>query len=187
MNRHLRSVPTQDRQELASPDAQAAIAPEFGPVDEVTCSRLRLLAESHLEPTPAIELHLDLLDVRGAWYAEHIIAGWRRDQPDAIWGVVNHYVRTHLGDPRPALDLAAWVSAGEPDTPMLQRRWRDLAEIYPRDLLAADGEVDRGSVAHMDAIVASWPENLFLRFQQAYVIVEATLCRAGLSLPPVTD
>lgn len=172
-------------------EASRSQAPAAAPLDEVTLTRITNLAEAHLDPTPALAAHMRLLDTRGAWYAEQVLTHWCSAQPDAFWGLVNHYVRTHLAGPTTALDLPAWVAAGPPEEPGLRRRWDSVATNIPQPvidrLLAERGRPTRDQVAATDTLVGEWPGEHWNRFVHAYVLVESVLSARGLQIPVLTD
>lgn len=172
-------------------EAFRAQAPPAAPLDEVARKRIALLAEAHLDPTPALAAHLRLLDTRGAWYAAQVLAHWNSTQPDAFWGLVNHYVRNHLAGPAAPLDLPAWVAAGPPEEPGLRRRWDSVAASIPQlvidRLLAERDRPTRDQVAATDTLVGEWPEEHWNRFLHAYLLVESVLSARGLQIPVLTD
>jgi hypothetical protein len=183
----------------AVPDGRAAAdsdrassltdAPAAGPVDEVTRARLRRLLAGWLGEFGTLDLHLDLLDARSAWYAEAALGAWTKNQPDSFFGVVRHVVRTQFPGPLPDPDLEGWLAAGVPDDSLLSTRWEELnvlryqpsyrVEARPRAAARAP------SVARVDEIVRSWPEEHFDGFTLAYARLEQVLDRRGIVLPPV--
>ncbi len=172
-------------------EVAADLPPAAGPLDEVRRMRMAILAEQYLEPTPALRAHLTALDTRGAWYAERVLTSWSPNQPDAFWGLVNHYVRTHLAGPPALLDVPAWVAAGPPPDRALALRWDSVASRVPDAvvdrLVTSRGRPDRTQVAHMDELIAAWPEEHWGRFLQAYALVEAVLHTNDLGIPVLDD
>jgi hypothetical protein len=172
------------------PNTALSGAPAADPMDEVTRARLRRLIAGWLGEFATLDLHLDLLDARGAWYAEAALGAWTRTHPDSFFGVVRHVVRTQLPGPTPDPDLEGWLALGVPDEPMLAERWRALrilrhgsaarARLHPRT------QEPVGSVARVDEIVRSWPDEHFDGFSLAYARLEQVLERRGVVLPPVT-
>jgi hypothetical protein len=178
------------RDAVSSPEGPAAgqsTPPAYADLDAISRARLRRLAEQYLDATPALELHLDLVDARGAWYAEHVITRWRPDRPDAFWALVGHYVRTHMPDHGTKLDLARWVAAGIPEDAAIHERWEDVATTFSPDAVASAGSVDRESVPYMDDLIAAWPEHLWNHFWHTYVHTTTIFECANLPLPAVTD
>jgi hypothetical protein len=185
----LAAVP--DGRDAADHGCSAALAdaPAAGPVDEVTRVRLRRLIAGWLGEFGTLDLHLDLLDARGAWYAEAALGAWTRNQPDSFFGVVRHVVRTQLPGPPPDPDLEGWLAAGVPVDSLLAARWEKLNALRHRSAhrVAAVARVvaTEPSVGRMDEIVRSWPEQHFDGFTLAYARLEQVLDRRGIVLPPV--
>jgi hypothetical protein len=55
------------------------VMPEAGPVDDLTRGLRRRLHEFFNRPV--LDAHVDLLDTRGAWYAEMVLHLWSPEQP----------------------------------------------------------------------------------------------------------
>lgn len=180
----LRAVKDDDS---AGSPAESPQPPAYAELDPISRARLRRLAEQHLDWTPALEHHLDMVDARGAWYAEHVIEQWSTAKADAFWGLVNNYVRNHLPDRGPVLDVAAWVAAGAPERTDVAARWEEVSSCLPPALVVAAGTVSRAEVAYMDDLVAAWPNDLWLHFWHAYVVIEEILHVTGLTIPVLTD
>lgn len=161
-------------------------------MDEVTRVRLRRLLVGYLGEFATLDLHLDLLDARGAWYAEASLAAWTRSNPGAFFGLVRHVVRTQLGGPAPVPDIEGWLAAGVPSGDLLAQRWNTLNTLrYPRPRwLPATPRTQTGvpaSVTHLDAVIGAWPEDLFDEFVLAYAKVTQVLERRRVPLPPITQ
>ncbi|MDO9494308.1 MAG: hypothetical protein Q7J48_01270 [Nocardioides sp.] len=189
LSRPSTTEPDRSVQDADQPPAAAAL-------DEVLRMRMTVLAEQYLGDTPALDAHLALLDTRGAWYAERILTHWNTAQPDAFWGLVNYYVRTHLTEPdqlaAPAiLDLPAWVAAGPPPAGRLRRRWEEVADRIPAQVLDRltdqRGRPSREQVETIDTLVDEWPEEHWIRFLHAYAVVEAVLADFDITLPILGD
>ena len=137
----------------------------------------------------ALDLHLGLLDARGAWNAERALGAWTKTYPDSFFGLVRHVVRTQLAGPVPDPDLEGWLAAGLPDDALLELRWRTLNGLrYPagRCVKASPRAAEPAvSVSRFDGVVLTWPEDLFDGFVLAYAKLEQVLERRSLVLPPV--
>lgn len=87
MNEHWLGVPVRSVDndgDLTGSSAESPELPAYAELDAISRVRLRRLAEQHLDWTPALEHHLDAVDARGAWYAEHVIERWSAAKPDAF-------------------------------------------------------------------------------------------------------
>ena len=144
---------------------------------------------AHLGEFPALDLHLDLLDARGAWYAERALGAWTKSHPDSFFGLVRHVVRTQIPGPVPDPDLEGWLGAGVPEGLVLRDRWTMLNALrYPavRRIEAVPRDADPAtSVIRVDEILTGWPDRLFDGFVLAYAKLEQVLERRSLPLPPI--
>ena len=183
----LRSVPTSAAQPVE--DGFLGEAPAPGLVDEVTRTRLRRVMVGFFGEFPTLDLHLGLLDARGAWYAEAALAAWSPQAPDAFFGLVHHVVRSQIPGPAPAPDIERWLEVGAPQgDPLLAERWHALRDArdprhddeQPMPRATADAQI-----AATDAVVAAWPAELWDRFVLAYVKVEHALASRAIELPPI--
>jgi hypothetical protein len=179
--------------DVIDPNLLATI-PTAGPVDPFTRARLRSLLAEHFDSTPAIDRHLDLLDTRGAWYAERAMTSWPHNQPDSFFGVVHYVVRAQLPGPAPQPDLDAWLIAGRPADPRLASRWNTIRALAIQggsrvpDLDRGSAGCDSGAIAvaeRLDDLLADWPDELLERFLLAYVKLPIVLRRKRFTLPPV--
>lgn len=170
--------------------AVAIGAPAAGPVDAFTRVRLTSMLLGYFGDFPTFGAHLDLLDARGAWYAEQVMAAWSPTQPDAFFGLVAHVVRTQIPGPAHP-DLDAWIAAGQPADPHLAERWAEI-----RNLKALDGR-DRPArrrdaiepledhIEALDAAISTWPPEHWELFLLAYVKLDLTLAHRKITLPPI--
>jgi hypothetical protein len=118
------------------------------------------------------------------------MAAWPTSLPDAFFGVVTQVVRTQLPGPtRP--DLDAWIAAGAPAEPLLAARWeqvRTLKNLDGRARLGRPRDPDAApedSTAALDHAISTWPAEHWARFLLAYVKLDLTLTRRGITLPPI--
>lgn len=163
--------------------------PAAAPLDEVSRARLRRILIEQFGEFPTLDLHLALLDSRGAWYAELAIGSWSADHPDGFFGLVRHVVRTQIPGPPPDPDLEAWLMAGRPTDPMLAGYWSTLRHFLPasRDVAesARRAAQPTPAVQRVDEILDSWPADLFDRFYHAYAKIENVLMRRTIVIPPI--
>jgi hypothetical protein len=169
--------------------------PATGPVDEFTRAHLRHLIEDRFGHFATLDLHLDLLDARGAWYAERALDSWSPSLPDSFFGLVNHVVRTQIPGPNPAPDLRSWLAAGRPGhDEFLTHHWdtfNRLAAIgrfagpnSPRGSVDVDPETLEAARA-VDSILTGWPREHLVEFELAYLKLPITLARRQITLPPI--
>lgn len=167
--------------------------PPFGPVDEFTRARLRGLIVERFGDFATLDLHLDLLDSRGAWYAERAMGSWSAQQPDSFFGVVRHVIRTQAPGTAPSPDIEGWLEAGRPThDPILSELWDHVNQLARQggfDVL----DHDRGSgpsetpeaVIVVDEALTNWPEEQQATFLRTYVNLEIVLRRRNIVLPPI--
>lgn len=165
--------------------------PAAGPIDDVTRARLRRLLVRFFGDFSTLDRHLDLLDARGAWYAEAALGAWTPKHPDSFFGLVRHVVRTQVAGPAPAPDLEGWLEAGIPDADaVLAERWRYVHELrYPAGRRTKEhprGRVDH-AITETDTVVAAWPDEEWDRFVLAYVKLEQVLERRSLAIPSIGE
>jgi hypothetical protein len=176
---------------IATPDdALTASVPAAGPLDPFTRARLRSILATYFGEFPAIDLHLDLLDTRGAWYAERALGAWSPAQPDAFFGVVTHVVRTQLGGSTPQPDVEGWVAAGRPiHDRRLAVLWDEVHALWSLTgsrIPVHDREPDASAAAcTLDSVLTRWPDQLIDSFLLAYIKLEITLRRRHVVLPPI--
>lgn len=165
------------------------VPPAAGPVDAFTRIRVGRIVAAHLVPSPVMDAHLDLIDARGAWYAEPAAPVWDPDRCDEFFGLVRHVVRTQLPGPDPDPDVETWLAAGRPSDPRLGAAWDliNTARYAPEDRAPARPRTDTPSpgVARVDAIVTGWPPEHLDRFATAYGTVERVMDLGIVTLPPV--
>lgn len=160
--------------------------PAAAPLDEFTRARTRLLLVNYFGEFATLDAHLDLLDTRGAWYAERALGAWSARLPEAFFGVIRHVVRTQMDGPPPNPDVEGWAAAGRPaDRQRLARFW-DLITSLPGFPVPA-ATPDRAAGSHpLDTVLLYWPEDeLDGSFLLPYVKLELTLARRALALPPI--
>lgn len=164
--------------------------PAAAPLDQITRARLRRLLVSFFGEFATLDRHLDLVDARGAWYAEAALGAWSPEQPDGFFGLVRHVVRTQLDGPAPAPDIEGWLRAGVPaGDEELVGRWRHIRLLHPdhqREPEHPRVEIT-AAIAATDEVVASWPAEHWGAFVLAYVKLERVLTRRAITLPPISD
>ena len=169
--------------------------PTAAPVDEFTRARLRHLIADRFGDFETLDLHLDLLDARGTWYAERAMDAWPATQGESFFGVVNHVVATQIPGPAPTPNIEAWLEAGRPTHD------RCLAEIWDEaNGLARSGGFDvpahdRGSdpvsadvvaaAQTLDRVLDGWPAEHVVGFLRTYINLKIVLRRRNIVLPPV--
>lgn len=163
--------------------------PAAATLDEISRARLRRILLDQFGDFPTLDLHLTLLDSRGAWYAERAVGSWSTNHPDAFFGLVRHVVRTQLPGPPPDPDLEAWVVAGCPTDPVLAEYWSTLRHFLPAGRDVAESAVrppePEAAVQRVDEILASWPADLVDGFCHAYAKIENVLMRRTIVIPPI--
>lgn len=163
--------------------------PSAGPLDAFTRIRVGQLIGGYLAPSPVMDAHLDLIDTRGAWYAERAVSVWDPDRPDEFFGLVRHVVRTQLPGPRPDPDVETWLAAGRPAETWLATAWDQINDARygtsdQRPRRARQAAPDK-AVARVDAILHRWDPGHLHRFAAAYGTVERVLDLGIVTLPPV--
>ena len=167
--------------------------PPYGPVDEFTRARLRGLIVDRFGDFATLDLHLDLLDSRGAWYAERAMGSWSPNQADAFFGVIRHVIRTQAPGPAPSPDIEGWLEAGRPaHDPALAELWEHINELArvggfgvpDHDRGSAPSETPQAAIA-VDEALTNWPEEQLATFLRTYVNLEIVLRRRNIVLPPI--
>ena len=168
--------------------AELALA---GPVDEFTRARLRVMLTEAFGHMPALNLHLDLLDVRGAWYAERAFTSWSDQHPDAFFGLVQWVVAEQMPGPSPEPDVYSWLGTGRPADARLATLWDSVftlcanadPQFYTR-LPEVDPEVE-AAAARLETRLAGWPDELLENFVLAYVKLPLVLRRKRFAMPAI--
>ena len=169
--------------------------PTAGALDEFTRARVRHLIADRFGDFATLDLHLDLLDTRGAWYAERALDSWSPHLPDSFFGLIHHVVRTQIPGPNPAPDLRSWLAAGRPDhNEFLAHHWDAFNRLAALGKFAGP-DTARGSVTvapavlaaalEVDAILTAWPVEHLAGFELAYLKLPITLARRTIELPPI--
>ena len=169
--------------------------PTAAPVDEFTRARIRHLIADRFGAFATLDLHLDLLDARGAWYAERALDSWSPNLPDSFFGLVNHVVCTQIPGPNPVPDLRSWLAAGRPEhDEFLTHQWDTFNHLAalgsfagptaPRESVTVDDETLAAALA-VDEILTSWPREHLVEFELAYLKLPITLVRRNFTLPPI--
>lgn len=176
--------------EVLDADLAAELA-QAGPVDAFTKARLRVMLTEALGPMQALDLHLDLLDVRGAWYAERAFTSWTRTQPDSFFGLVQWVVATQMPGPAPQPDVYSWLGAGRPTDLRLAQLWDSAfslcAQLDPEfdSRLPERGPDTDAIAARLEAHLAAWPDELLETLLLAYVKLPLVLRRKRFVVPPI--
>lgn len=163
-------------------------SPAAGPLDALSRARLRRVLAGYLGEFPTLDAHLDLLDTRGAWYAEKALGAWSAEHPDSFFGLVRHVVRTQLDGSPPAPDIEAWLAAGRPADDVVAPTWDTmLAFRYPRSHrpVTTERRTADAAVTRVDDIVADWPTGQLDGFLRAYGALEQILERRHFMVPPI--
>lgn len=155
-------------------------------LDEFTRARTRVLLVSYFGEFATLDAHLDLLDMRGAWYAERALGSWSPRLPEAFFGVIRHVVRTQMDGPAPSPDVEGWAAAGRPAAePRLAQIWDQITTLPGFALPAGTSDRDEGTHP-LDQVLLGWPEAGFDgSFLLPYVKLELTLSRRAIALPPI--
>ena len=173
---------------VPAPLQPGSSSPAAGPLDALSRVRLRRALAGYLGEFPTLDAHLDLLDTRGAWYAEKALGAWSAEHPDGFFGLVRHVVRTQLDGPPPEPDIEAWLAAGRPADEVLASTWDTmLAFRYPpshRPETTGRRAADP-AVTCVDDIVAAWPTGQLDGFLRAYGALEQILERRHFMVPPI--
>lgn len=176
--------------EELDPDVAAELA-EAGPVDEFTKARLRVMLTEAFGPMPAIDLHLDLLDVRGAWYAERAFTSWSREHPDSFFGLVQWVVSEQMPGPSPEPDVYSWLAAGRPGDQRMADLWDSVFTLCAKadpdfhSRLPESGPAVDAAAARLEARLDVWPDDLLEAFELAYVKLPLVLRRKRFAMPPI--
>jgi hypothetical protein len=140
---------------------------------------------------PALDLHLDLLDVRGAWYAERAFTSWSDQHPDSFFGLVQWVVAEQMPGPVPQPDVYSWLGAGRPNAERLASVWDSVFTLCA----TADPQFDarlperrpevHAAAARLETRLAEWPDDLFETFVLAYVKLPLVLRRKRFVMPAI--
>lgn len=165
-----------------------AEVPDYAPLDPFTRSRIRGQLIDRFGKFSTLDLHLDLLDRRGAWYLERVMGAWPADvSPDGLFAVAHNVVRTQMAGPAPSPDLDAWILADRPSSPLLAAIW-EFTDSRIRPTLD-DAEVVRNqadtsaAAAEVTSLLARLDDAERDIFLTVYVVLGAAVRERPL--PPI--
>jgi hypothetical protein len=163
----------------------AARYPAAEPVDELELARLRRTLVNRFGEFNLLDLHLAMLDARGAWYAAAAAECWSPALRHEFFGLVRHVVRTQMPGPAPDPDVETWLAAGRPKDSHLATAWDLVAAESAHQFIAKRGGKPSAAVRRLDHYLMKWPAADLATFAQAYARFEAVLVTHHVTLPPI--